>query len=449
AYIAREENRRATQNLGFAKQAVDQTLSSAGLDPAAAGADVPQMTEFRRQLLEKAKTFYDDFLKQDARSQTLRREMALAHLRLGHIDRWLERADDAAREYGQAIGVFEMLEKESNIADDRQGLANAYNWLGLTLTPLPNRAVDAAKAYDNALAIQDQLMRSSPARADYQQEAARSHYNRGILRGGSADPGTSEFRDAESDFREAIRLLEPLASRDTDHVPSLELARVYNNLASLLALDDTRLSEARTLYEMAIRQDEMLMKAEPGNRVYMMELAQFSNNLSYLLGQLGESTLASARNQQALDLLDTLARPAPSLAVEQADTHNLRGRMLQATNTRGALAEYQEAFEIFDKVWRDPSARYTSRLHQRYQDFLVNLARFARESQNADVHTVLMPAINAYFDFANASVASGSIADAKIVADGISKLLPELPPRDQAEVVTRDRALQAKLAAYK
>ena len=101
-YVARQENRRATQNLGFAKDAVDQTLSSADRDPASAGADVPQMTEFRRELLEKAKSFYVEFLKQDARNEALRHEMALAHLRLGHINRMLEKADEAAREYQEA-----------------------------------------------------------------------------------------------------------------------------------------------------------------------------------------------------------------------------------------------------------------------------------------------------------------------------------------------------------
>ena len=274
AYVARQENRRATQNLGLAKDAVDQTLSSAGLDPASAGADVPQMTEFRRELLEKAKSFYDDFLKQDARSEALRREMALAHLRLGHIDRWLEKADEAARDYQQAATLFEALGKESDSAEYRQGRANAYNWLGLTLTPIPDRAADAEKAYGSALALQEDLMRASPARADYQQEAARTRYNRGILRFAAANPGTPEFRADEADFREAIRLLERLAQNGADRVASLELARAYNNLATLLALDDMRLPEARKFYESAVALDEALTKADPENRVYKMELAK-------------------------------------------------------------------------------------------------------------------------------------------------------------------------------
>ena len=449
AYIARQENRRATQNLAFAKDAVDQTLSSAGLDPASAGADVPQLTEFRRQLLEKARAFYDDFLKQDATNEALRREMGLAHLRLGHIDRWLEKADDASGEYQRAIAAFDALEKESDSAAYRQDLANAYNWLGLTLTPIPARAAEAAKAYNSALTLQENLMRSAPERADYRQETARTRYNRGMLRFATATPASPDFAAAESDYRESIRLLEPLSGGGADRVASLELARAYNNLAALVALDDTRLGEARTLYETAVRQDEQLIKAEPANRVYKMELAKYCDNLSDLLAQLGESDLAQARSQEALDLLEALAFPAPSLALEQADAHNLRAKLLQSKDRAGALGEYRAAFELFARSWRDTTTRYSAPAHERYQDFLVNLARFARESDDAGIHTLLMRAVTAYLEFAQASLAAGSAADARIVVDNVSNLLPELTARDRPDIVKRHRALQDRLSAYK
>jgi len=449
AYVARQENRRATQNLGFAKDAVDQTLSSAGLDPASAGADVPQMTEFRRQLLEKAKSFYDDFLKQDASSEALRREMALAHLRLGHIDRWLEKADEAARDYQQAATLFEALGRESGSADYRQGLANAYNWLGLTLTPIPDRAADAEKAYASALALQENLVRADPARADYQQEAARTRYNRGILRFAAVSPGTPAFSADEGDFREAIRLLEPLGQRGSDRVASLELARAYNGLATLLALDDTRLGEARKFYESAVALDEALTKADPENRVYKMELAKYSDNLSYLLSQLGEVDLAQSRSQEALDLLEALALPAPSLAIEQADAHNLRGRLLMSRDPRAALAEYRMAFDLFGRLWRDKTTHYSAPVHQRYQDFLFNLARLARERDDPDVHVLVVRATSAYLELGQASLTPSSAVEARLVVGGVSELLPQLPERDRAEIVKSQRALEAKLAAYK
>ena len=449
AYVARQENRRATQNLGLAKNAVDQTLSSAGLDPASAGADTPQLTEFRRQLLEKAKSFYDEFLKQDAASEELRREKANALLRLGHINRWLERADDAAREYQQAADLFEALGKESDSADYRQGRANAYNWLGFTLTPIPARAGDAEHAYSTALALQDDLTRSNPSRRDYQQEAARTHYNRGILRFGTVSLGTPEFKATEADYREAIRLLEPLSRGVSDRVASLELARAYNNLGALLELDDARLKEARGFYESAVALNETLTKADPENRVYKMELAKYCDNLSYLLSQLGEADLAQARSQEALDLLEALALPAPSLAIEQADAHNLRGRMLQAKDPRAALAEYRVALDMFARLWREKASHYSAPVHQRYQDLLNNVARLAAQHDDSDVHALLVRAVGAYLEFGEASLTSGGVADTRLVVDTVSMLVPDLPERDRTEIVKRHRALQAKLAAYK
>jgi tetratricopeptide (TPR) repeat protein len=447
AFVARQENRRATGNLKLAKDAVDQTLSSAGLDPASAGGDVPQMAEFRRELLQKAKVFYIDFLKQDARDETLRHEIAMAHLRLGHIDRWLEKADEAVGGYRKAIVLFESLDAQFHKAEYRQGLANANNWLGLTLTPIPDRAADAEKAYKSALALQEDLVRASPARAEYQQDAARTRYNRGILRSRAATPGAPEFSAAESDFREAIRLLEPLSRSASDRVPALELARVYNNLANLLALDDGRLVEAKALYEAAIRQDEVLALAEPANRVYRMELAKYCNNLSYLLGQLGDDDLATARSRQALDLLDALALPAPSLGLEQADAHNLRGRLLEARGPSGALAEYRQALEGFERVWQDTNAHYLAPVHQRYQDFLINLAHLSRGSQDGAVHALLLRAMTGYIDLAQRSLAAGSVADARLVLENISDLLPELAEPDRKAITKSHLALQERLAA--
>jgi len=375
--------------------------------------------------------------------------MALAHLRLGHIDRWLENADQAADEYRQAIGLFEILEKQSPKAEYRQGLANSYNWLGLTLTPLRDRASDAEQAYNRALTLQEDLVRTSARRADYQQELARTRYNRGVLHWSTAVPTNPDFKVAESDYREAIRLLEPLARSQSDRVPALELARAYNNLATLLALDDQRLVEAKRFYEAAIRQDEELTRTEPANREYTLELAKFCDNLSDLLRRLGEGDLAKARSRQALDLLDALAVPAPSLGIERADAHNLRGQLLQASDPRSAVAEYQEALEILETLRQDRNARHLPLFHERYQDLLQNLAAFAGDNPSADVHALLVRALTGYLELAQASLASGSAADAQLVLENVSNLLPELSEVDQRPMMKAYRALQDRLAARK
>src|SRR5262249_26223243 len=103
ALLAWRENRRAARNLQLARAAVDQSLGSVDRDPARVGADVPELEELRRDLLLKAQTFYGAFMQQEPTSDTLRRDMAIAHLRTGHINRLLERPGDAEREYRDAI----------------------------------------------------------------------------------------------------------------------------------------------------------------------------------------------------------------------------------------------------------------------------------------------------------------------------------------------------------
>ena len=53
AYVAWNEKRRAEGNLELARRAVDESLSSAGREPAREAADVPQLEEFRQELLEE------------------------------------------------------------------------------------------------------------------------------------------------------------------------------------------------------------------------------------------------------------------------------------------------------------------------------------------------------------------------------------------------------------
>ena len=120
AYVAWRERERATMNFGLARAAVDQTLSSVDVDPIRAGADVPQMAKLRRELLERAKKFSQEFLQQDPRGADLRKETALAHLRLGHISRMLASPVEAEAEYRKAIEQLTRLEKEQPAAEYRK-----------------------------------------------------------------------------------------------------------------------------------------------------------------------------------------------------------------------------------------------------------------------------------------------------------------------------------------
>lgn len=450
AYLAFRESVRATGNLQLAKDAVDQTLSSADIDPARTGADLPEMQAFRRDLLLKARNFYEEFLKQDSSGEELRRDLGYGHIRLGHINRMLGTVDAAAKEYRDAIEQFTSLLSEHQRPEYQQALATSYNWLGETLrVSSPGVSSGAAQAYDTAVRLQEALLTEPVDKAQHQQELARTHYNRGILRATAAVPGNDAFRSAEKDFLDAIGLLAPLTKQTIQPPPALDLARAYNNLGNLLAEDDSRLEEARTLYEQAVGLDEELSRSDSSNRQYKVELATFSDNLASLLVRLGQYEDAQRRNEQALALLDALAIPPLSLAVEHADAHTLRAQILEPASSARSVAEYEEAVQILAQLARDPNARRLALFHVRFGDLLLSLASWSARNHDAGIRPLLSRAMNQYIEVADQTLTDGSAADAQVAIDNVSRALKEMRAEDRATFNQPLQELQDKLTGRK
>jgi tetratricopeptide (TPR) repeat protein len=428
----------------MARQAVDQTLASVDVDPIRSGADVPQMAELRRGLLERAKQFSLRFLEHHPRGVELRDETALAYRRLGDISRMMNDPADAEAEYGKAIAQLQSLEKDHPSAATRARIADIYNWIGETLRTVPSRTADAAAAYERARALQEPIVAADGGNADDRQLLARIYGNRAILRASKPDAGAADLAAAEADFREALRLLEPIASRTP--TAAQELSRTANNLAALIAGDGTRAAEAATLYDRAIRTHEGLVASDPGNRVYKLELAQFRENDADLARDSGDLARATRRNQQALALLDELLMPAPSLGIEHADAHDLRGRILAAAQSPDAADAYAESLALFDALERDPAARRLTAFHQRFGDLLLNLAILSRDGGSERSHRLLADAVGKYAAHAETSLAAGDRDDARVAAANLAALLPELGDADRRVLGARIEQLQQRVA---
>jgi tetratricopeptide (TPR) repeat protein len=332
-YVARVQTARAEANLQLARKAVDESLSSAGRQQAREAADLPQLEQFRQELLKKAEDFYSNFLaKQSKNDPGFRADSALVHSKLGDINRLLEKREDAVAQYKLAISGLEELNRDQpGNAEYRRALAYAHNWLGETLRlwsqavqNAPDSRPEAEREYNMALQLQQDLHDKMPQSADYQQELARTYYNRGILRFDKGDAKTSE-----SDFTEAIRLLEPLAKKELESKtkvgqtpPSHDLARVYNNLGTLLS-SEGQLDKAQAFSERAIEIHKELMKADADNWEYRVELAIYQNNLAFLLFAKGDNALAQQQNHAALDSIEALATPSTLMETERAKAHML------------------------------------------------------------------------------------------------------------------------------
>ena len=433
-YVVRKEQTRALINLGFAKQAVDESLSSAGRDSAREAADLPQMEEFRKELLDKARMFYLTFVKQDPRSESLRNEAALAYSKLGDIDRLLENHEAAVAEYKRAIAQLnDLVRQHPGNLEYRRSLAYTQNWLGETLRlwleqaegPLPYTHADAEREYNIALSLQQELHDQNPLNADYQQELARTYYNRGILH-----YDRQSLDKAESDFRKAVQLLEPLTAASApsstgesqNPPPALELSRVSNNLGNLLRKKG-KPEEAATFFERAIAIHLELVKKDPSNREYKQELAKFYENLALLELDENQVALAEKQNHQALDLIEELASPGPSLSLNRAEAHMLRGWILESQSKQLAQAqsETEESQRILETLKR-VNARKHPEFHSMNLYFASNYAKLAAMY-----------------------LQSGEMVNAQHALESLARVIPELSEEDRAKFTGQLQELQKQL----
>jgi tetratricopeptide (TPR) repeat protein/energy-coupling factor transporter ATP-binding protein EcfA2 len=429
AYVAWQERVRATSNLALARAAVDEALAHAELDPEGVAAHVPELEEFRRELLERAQLFYAEFLQQESRSEAARADIARAHLRLGHINRMVGRPDEAVREYSRAVESYGSLAAQyPGTAEYRQALAEAHNWLGETLRPLAGRGSEAAAEYDRALELQRALVREDPDTERFRIDLARTLYNRGILKVNQ----DFDLEGGAADFREAVALLEAVETGD----PAAEqsLARAFNNLAGTLymSMEEEQMVEAALLYERAVAIHEGLVSAHPNNREYRLELSKFSNNVAGLLVQLGRPEEADRHSRRAVEILQELARLLPVLALERADAHTLRGGILQTHDPQGSLASFREAVDQFGAMHEDPALHRLPDFHLRFGELLSALAAFAREHpQLLDAQDLLSRAVGFYVSVALEVASSGSEAAMAHVMESIDRVLPALPPSER------------------
>jgi tetratricopeptide (TPR) repeat protein len=447
-WVAWRESARAARNFTLARQAVDETLSSASLDPARVGADVPELVAFRRDLMRKAERFYAEFVLQHPDSEELLSDLAEGHRRLGHIQRLLDDPVAAEHHYHDAIVQLDRLAAGSpgNPAY-RRALADTHNWLGETLRPIPGRAAAAAEAYDAALRLQLRLVEEGSDRVADTRDLARTYYNRGILLAAqTASPADASFLDAESALRRAIGLLEPLAATHANRQALQELSRARNNLGTLLALDTGRLGEVERLYEQAIQIHEELTAADSGNREYALELAKFYNNLADLLSVVQRPDRALERSDRALAILGALSQPAMSVGIEQADSNTLRGRILESRNPRQALDAYRRSYQMFESLERREHTSHPPDFQRRFVDLLLNLAVFARQRGTpADAKPLLVQATESYLRLGHEVARSGARSEVDVTIDYLSRLWQQLAERERKDLIAPYTELQRQL----
>jgi tetratricopeptide (TPR) repeat protein len=239
---------------------------------------------------------------------------------------------------------------------------------------------------------------------------------------------------AEADFREAVKLLEPLTaasapsstSEPQNPPPALELSRVCNNLGNLLRTKG-KPEQAANFFERAIGIHRELVKKDPSKREYKQELAQFYLNLGLLELDENRFELAERQNHEALDLIEELASPGPSLSMKRAEAHMIRGWILESQSKQlpQAQSETEESQRILETL-RRIHAREHPEFHNMYTNFALNYANLTAKY-----------------------LQSGELVNAQHSLESLARVMPELSQEDRTKFAGQFHQLQKQLRDQK
>ena len=358
--------------------------SSASTDPATLGADVPEMVAFRRDLMRKAERFYAEFVRQEPNSEAVLSDVAEGHKRLGHINRIMGDAAAAEHHYHYAIGQFEQ-------PGDRPAGRIAVPALSRRHLQLARRNV-AARCPPGRDEADGGLRKRARAAGDAVEDAsgrapkpgcdlARTHYNRGILL--VRTPRQSRTDAVVPRAEPSFAGPSSCSSRGRGGADRARLAGAGARVSTTSADAARNRPPAARRRPSALRarhpDSRDLMAREPGNREYTPWSSRSStNNMADLLRERRRVRRAlEGRTSRALDLLQALARPAPSIGIEQADAHTAAGRILSpsdASRRRRRIAGLTLMFEALAGA-RTPAP---PNFMLRYGDLIANLAAARR-----------------------------------------------------------------------
>jgi len=302
---AEEQKQAAEANFKKALEAVDQMLTRVGETQLL---HVPQMEPVRRDLLQDALRFYQEFLRERGDSPLVRSEAASAYSRVGQIQVLIGQRSEGEEAYRQGVALLEKLLAES--PDDpafRNQLAGIHNDLG-KLYLSTQRWPRAEAALQQAVALLEHLGRQHPTLLKNRHDLAKSQDNLVNLY-----RQMGRLDQAETAFLKGIMLLDSLLAGDHRNVEYLTLLAGCHQNGALVYGAQGRTADAEATGQKALALNEQLVRDYPEAVHHKKRLAQTHNNLGLLYSRSRQHAKAEAAYQQSLALNEAILRDHPKV----------------------------------------------------------------------------------------------------------------------------------------
>ena len=337
--LAERREEEAQHNFRMARDAVDQYLTRVSQDPRLAAQDLEPL---RRELLQTAREFYEQFVAQQPREPQLQAERAWACFRLAEITRQIGSGREAIELLEKAKDAFGTLSRQFP-ADAKYCSGVAKSRLELGLLRLDNgQTNEAATELQAARQVAEALTAGNPKVASYQMDLADIH--QALARLYTAD---KQFAAAEAHYQRALEVHSRLAKGMPDE-PQFQsaLAGTRSNLGLLYQLC-SRPQEAVLSLTAAREIQNRLVAKYPNNLQYQSDLATTCNNLAVLYGSLSgrlAEAEAEAAHKTALEVRKRLAEAHRYVIQYQGDLARSYNNLATLFCQHGRLAEAEKAY---------------------------------------------------------------------------------------------------------
>ncbi len=351
---AERQRQRAEANYHKSLSAVEQMLLRVGEERLA---DVPQMEQVRRKLLEDALRFYQGFLAEQGDEPGLRLGAGRVHRDVANIYQLLGKDDEAQKHFAEALTILTALGAEGPPTDEYEHQLALLHISRGHFFLHTGRLPEAEAALAEAVKLLEKLRAGSPGEVSYRRELGTG-YNELMavyVRTGRAGEGAEALQ-------KVFDLLTPLVQEfpSSDEYRYL-LASVHHN-RGWLALRAGRYAEAADRYRASLATLAGVAPEYRDTLKYRVDQANSQLWLGTALMQAGRPREGEGELEKARLLHERLAADFPTVPEYRyrlsSVAHNLANLMERQGRLREAEKLYRQALEPLKDLWgRYPQAQ--------------------------------------------------------------------------------------------
>jgi hypothetical protein len=335
--LAESRRREAVQNLSKAREVVDHLVTRLAELKLK---DMPQMELLRRDLLENAVKYYQDFARQSEDDPETRLELARAQRRLGDYYQQLDQRDAANNVLSEALASLESLNADfPGVASYRQELALANQSLAWGLSNSGKHS-EAEILFQRTIDLLLQLAAEQPEEPAHQTILANTYCMAGI---NLAKMG--RLQDRLDAFRRNKEVLQRVVAQHPEQPRYAQLLAMAEQNLALALIEFGQIHEGEEMLRAVLDIWKKAVADSPNDANARSKLAFTYGNFATVLRDGGKPQQAEAALRLAIELQQKLAVDFPRIPhrhmILAQDLDLLAALLIK----RGEFAEAQRLLE--------------------------------------------------------------------------------------------------------